>query len=218
MLDAAGPRSVVESRLVDLGFPCHLACSGCDRAPERTRAYHHARRAILASLRARRADVLRLVFFGGDPFALPQSFTELLGEAGEEAEAQGIALGSAALSDGTSWALDLVRRFASLGVAEFHVALDGPRSVHDRGRPSRTAGSFDRILSSLRWHRDGAHVEVRVDAALPGAAARELWTTLEREGLLSGPNPVTLTFGPRRTCRQRAAELVAGSPHGPQAR
>lgn len=217
-LDATDPRAAVESRLVDLGFPCHLVCRGCDRTPERTLAYHHARRTILASLRARRADALRLVFFGGDAFALPQSFTELLGEVAEEAKAQGMALEGVALSDGTSWTLDLVRRFASLRVAKYHVALDGPRAVHDRERPSRTGGSFDRILNSLRRHRDGAHVEVRVDAALPKTDAEALWSTFEREGLLSGSNPVTLTSGPRRTCRQHAAELVAGHPHEPPAK
>lgn len=210
-LDTVGSTSAVETRLVDLGFPCHLVCRGCDRVPERARAFHQARRGILASLRTRRPAVLRLAFFGGDPFALPQSFTELLGEATEEADAQGITLESVAMSDGTSWSLDLVRRFASLGLATYHVGVDGPRALHDRERPSRTGGSFDRILNSLRWHRDAARVAVRVDAARAPTELDELRSTFEAEGLLTGPNPITLTFGPRRTCRRHAAELFAGS-------
>ncbi len=156
--------------------------------------------------------MLRLVFFGGDVFALPRSFEDLLSEAAEEARAQGVTLICDALSDGTSWTLDQVRRLAALGLSDYHVALDGPRPVQDAARPARKGGSFDRILNSLRWHRDGARVEIRVDAALPDAATDELWTALERDGLLEGPNPVTLTFGPRRTCRQHAARLAAVKP------
>jgi len=206
----------VQTCLIDLGFPCHLACCGCDRTPEESAGYSRARRKMRAAFRARRADVLRLVFFGGDPFALPVSFEDLLGEAAAESQARGIVLEGIALSNGTNWRLDQVHRFASLGVRDYHVALDGPASAHNRSRPAKHGSSFERILNSLRWHRDAAHVELRIDATLSKADRTELLTLLQQEELCRGRNPVTLTFGPRRSCRQYAAWLATAA--GPRPR
>lgn len=202
-------RGLADTRLVDLGFPCHLACQGCDRTPERPGAYHEGRRRGLAALHTHRADTLRLVFFGGDLFALPASFEDLLEELAEEARAQGIVLEGVAVSDGTSWTLDRVRRFAGWGLATYHVPLDGPAAFQNRARPARTGGSYERILNSLLWHRGGIRVVLHADGTLPGSALDELRSALEREGLLRGSDAVELRLGARRSCRQLAAALAA---------
>src|SRR5512141_2003461 len=84
------PRATgTDAAAIDLGFPCHLACVGCARRPPNPAAYHAARRRLTSRAATCATGVLRAVFFGGDAFALPRSFTALLDEIGEACARRG---------------------------------------------------------------------------------------------------------------------------------
>ena len=201
-------RPGVATYVVDLGFPCCLACTVCERQPVSPHAYHLARRQLLVAAAAPSVHTLRVAFFGGDPFALPRSFGALIEEVRDACTKRGTVLDLVAISDGMSWSTDVVRRFCALGVRAMQVTLDGPPSIHDRIRPSRHGPSFRRIVSSLKFHRADASVVVRTDAAVGVEAVEELADILEAEGLFAAPTPVSLYVAAQAPYPEQARQLL----------
>lgn len=200
---------VAAACVTDLGFPCHLACAACPRPAASARAYHQARRQLLAAAAAPGLEILRVGFFGGDPFALPRSFEALLVEVRAACERRHAELEGAVLSDGVAWRRDLVERFSDLGITRYQVSLDGPPAVHDARRPTlERRPSFDRIIRSLKYHRGDADVVVRVDSEVGEDAVAELAALLDQEGLLAGPHPVALLVASRAPYADQARDLL----------
>lgn len=195
--------------LVDLGFPCHLACVACDREEPSPALYHMARRQLCGIARADAVESLRTVFFGGDVFFLPRAFEALLEEVGEICREGGRSFRAAALSDGSCWRTDVSRRLVALGVHGVQVTLDGPPAVHDRRRPSKCGlGSFDRIIGSMQDHREQLRVIVRTHAERDDDSVSAIAEELDRAGLFSGSNPVLLYVAPLAPYREQARDLL----------
>lgn len=196
--------------LADLGFPCHLDCAPCRR--QRRPSPRECVEGIHDLTRAAGAlgpHPLRVVFFGGDPFARPNAFERLLVAVNGAARAAGVPFVAAAISDGTSWASTTVLRFFELGVRAYQVQLDGPACLHDLLRPLHgvTGSSFARVISSLK-QRGRAEVVARVDPAFSEQDRAHLLATLEEEGLFEGENPVRLLVSPPGPYPREARELA----------
>jgi hypothetical protein len=191
----SGPVPGRTIRLVDLGFPCALACLRCDHAPFAP-SYHRARRRLLEAAASPEVRELRAGFYGGDPFALPRSFEALLEEVHDECTRRGRTLQAVALSTGMQWSAERLRRAGALGVGAVQVVLDGPPELHDPRHPWREhgagGGSFARIVETLKYERGDAAVVIRTDASLGAEALEDLANRLDDEGLFAQPNPVTL--------------------------
>jgi sulfatase maturation enzyme AslB (radical SAM superfamily) len=191
----SGPVPGRATRLVDLGFPCALACPRCDHVPFAP-SYHRARRRLLEAAGSPGVRELRAGFYGGDPFALPRSFEALLEEVQAECTRRGRRFHAVALSTGMRWSADRLRRAGALGLGAVQVVLDGPPELHDPRHPSREhgagAGSFARIVETLKYERGDAAVVVRTDASLEAEALEDLANRLDDEGLFAPPNPVAL--------------------------
>lgn len=195
--------------LLDLGFPCHLKCPACPRGAPTPRLYHEARRRLLAEAASPRARRVRAVFFGGDVFALPRSFGALLLETAAACARQGLRFEGLVLSDGACWSSAHRRWFAAFGVRQYQVVLDGPPEIHDRLHPTFKGNpSFERIVHSLKYHREDADVVVRTDAALGVRATERLADILDDEGLFAQPHPITLFAAPRAPYREQARDLL----------
>lgn len=191
----SGPVLGRATRLVDLGFPCALACPRCEHAPF-ARSYHRARRRLLEAAGTPEVRELRAGFYGGDPFALPRSFEALLEEVHDECTRRGKSFHAVALSTGMRWSAAALRRASALGVGAVQVVLDGLPELHDPRHPSRAdggaGGSFARIVETLKYERGEAAVVVRTDASLGAEAVEDLANRLDDEGLFAEPHPVTL--------------------------
>ena len=218
----AGPVPGRATRLVDLGFPCALACPRCEHAPFAP-SYHRARRRLLEAAGSPDVRELRAGFYGGDPFALPRSFEALLAEVHGECTRRGKSFQAVALSTGMRWSADALRRACGLGVGAVQVVLDGPPELHDPRHPSRegggAGGSFARIVETLKYDRGEAAVVVRIDAALGAEAVEDLANRLDDEGLFAEPNPVTLLVADHAPHPVQARDLLelaigGGGPGG----
>ena len=196
--------------LVDLGLPCHVACTACWRgglvSPGGLAA---ARSLLLSAASAAPPGRLRAVFFGGDVFTVPHAFTALLADAEAACDEHGRDFDAIVFSDGVSWTPQVVRELVRRRVRLVQVVLEGTRQLHDRVRPlAGGGGSFDPILASLRDHRGALPVVVRMNA-LPGEGeVGALAEALEREGLFAEPNPVQLYVAPPAPYRQQVLELL----------
>lgn len=215
----SGPVPGRATRLVDLGFPCALACPRCDHTPSAP-SYHRARRRLLEAAGSPEVRELRAGFYGGDPFALPRSFEALLEEVHDECARRGKSFRAVALSTGMQWSAERLRRACALGVGAVQVVLDGPPELHDPRHPSgehgAAGGSFSRIVETLKYERGGAPVVVRTDATLGAEALEDLANRLDDEGLFAQPNPVTLLVAELAPYPVQARDLlelaIDGSP------
>jgi hypothetical protein len=197
----------LRTAVVELGFPCHVACRDCLRGDvgERPACYGLA----LRRLERERAQGggLRALFYGGDPYADPKAFLELL----VRVSAAGTApFEAAALSDGVAWSWPLSRAFARAGLTTVQVTLEGGPAAHDAARPGRGGEpTFDRIVASLAYHRDALRAVVRLHAEPGDAAVDAVAARLERAGLFAAPDPVTLLVAPRASYHAQARDLAA---------
>lgn len=206
----SGPVPGRATRLVDLGFPCALACPRCEHAPF-AQSYHRARRRLLEAAGSPEVRELRAGFYGGDPLALPRSFEALLEEVHYECTRRGRSFQAVALSTGMRWSADALRRACGLGVGAVQVVLDGPPELHDARHPSRehgAGGSFARIVETLKYDRGDAAVVVRTDASLGPEAVEDLANRLDDEGLFAEPNPVTLLVAEHAPYPVQARDLL----------
>jgi uncharacterized protein len=206
--DRASPRTA--TCLIDLGLPCHLACTACWRtgAPN-LGGLSAARSHLLAAARSAPPGRVRAVFFGGDVFTAPHAFTALVADAAAACEEHGRALESLVLSDGVDWSDAVVRDLGRHGVRLVQVTLEGSSPLHDRLRPLASGGgSFACILESLVQHRDALPVVVRMNASADDEEVGRLVDVLEREGLFAGPNPVLLYVAPPAPYREQVLDLL----------
>ena len=206
--ERAAPRTA--TCLVDLGLPCHLACTACWRAtPPNLGGLAAARSHLLAAASSAPPGRLRAVFFGGDVFTAPHAFSALLAEAGAACEEHGRELEALALSDGVDWSDEVVRDIAWRGVRLAQVTLDGRAELHDRQRPlAAGGGSFGRILESIEHHRGALPIVVRMNASADDVEVDALAKVLDRAGLFDGSNPVLLYVAPPTPYREQVLELL----------
>lgn len=108
----------------------------------------------LGLLTAAGAEQAQLHFFGGEPFHAPRVVTFATGYARARARDLGIALHVEATTNGVV-SLNQARWIAqNLDAAV--LSLDGPRSIQDAQRPTRTGhGTFDTVLRTARVLAEG---------------------------------------------------------------
>lgn len=150
--------------LADLGFPCHLECAPCRRQRRPSpREWVAGIQDLTRAAGALGPHPLRVVFFGGDPFARPNVLERPLVAVNGAARAAGVPFVAAAISDGTSWDAPTLLRFFELGVRAYQVQLDGPACLRDLLPPApypREARELACVLDALhRRGDDSSHFE-----------------------------------------------------------
>lgn len=161
-LDAATLAAALDNRALHLILlpteACNFRCTYCYESF----ALGRMRRDVVEGVKAlltRRADELEqlsLSWFGGEPLLAFDLIEEIGGHALELAnEHPHLALEANVTTN--AWKLDrrTFERLLDLRVSQFHVALDGPREIHDRERVlAGGGGTFERIWANLRAARE----------------------------------------------------------------
>jgi sulfatase maturation enzyme AslB (radical SAM superfamily) len=209
---AAGAR--VLRALVDLGFPCNLACAGCARRrsppPDAVALEDLAEnlaRAVEESEPARAA----VVFYGGEPLLDVEGVAQASAAIRAACRRLGAAYDATVITNGTLLDERAALALAAAGVLKVQVTLAGPPPMHDGRRPLGGAGSFHRILRNLRGARQHLAVLVRCDVAEGcglGAVA-DLVRLLEAEGFFEEPHPATILLGRPGSYASQARAILA---------
>lgn len=218
---AAGTR--VLRALVDLGFPCNLACAGCARRrsppPDAVALEDLAAnlaRGIVESAPAQTA----VVFYGGEPLLDVDGVARASAALRTACRRIGAEYDASVITNGTLLDERAADALAAAGISKVQVTLAGPPPLHDGRRPLAGAGSFHRILRNLRAARRHLDVLLRCDVAEGcglGAVA-DLVRLLEAEGFFEEPRPATILLGrPGSYASQARAILAFAGPSTPPA-
>lgn len=137
---------------------CNFRCTYCYESFALARMQPAVVAGVLALLerRACELDSLSISWFGGEPLLALDVIEEISTAALAHARAHPRLAYSANVTTNAS-TLDrrTFERLLALSVRQFHVALDGPRALHDRRRKRADGGAtFDRIWSHLLAARD----------------------------------------------------------------
>lgn len=161
-IDATALAAALDNRALHLILlpteACNFRCTYCYESF----ASGRMRRDVVAGVKAlltRRADELAqlsLSWFGGEPL-LALDVIEEIGAFALELARERPRLALDANVTTNAWFLDrrTLERLLDLRVSQLHVALDGPRDVHDGKRLTAAgAGTFERIWANLRAARE----------------------------------------------------------------
>lgn len=141
---------------VILNLRCNFACpycyesgimDGAEMSPETADA-------LVEFIKSRwREDQQELVlqFYGGEPLLSEGLISRIAGELKPFAESKGGKFWFSLVTNASLLRKEVVERLAPLGLEGAKVTLDGPKSSHDRSRPTLAGGpTFERIISNLR--------------------------------------------------------------------
>jgi uncharacterized protein len=204
--------------LVDVDFPCNLACPSCTR--------RHAippDRDALASLAAQLVEAVEgsepgrvsVVFFGGEPLLDVEGIACASTQVRAACARRAIPYEGCAITNGTLLDDRAAVTLAAAGITRVQVTLAGPAPVHDWRRPLGGGGSFHRIVRNLRAARLRLSVVVRCDVSdgCGLGSVADLVRMLEEQGFFEEPNPATVLLGrPASYASQARALLSFGAP------
>src|SRR5512138_1426200 len=195
---AAGTR--VLRALVDLGFPCNLACAGCARRrspPPDPVALEDLAANLARAVADAGPERAAVVFYGGEPLLDVDGLSRASAAIRVACRRLGATYDASVITNGTLLDDRAAVALAAAGIGKVQVTLAGPPPLHDGRRPLAGAGSFHRILRNLRTARRHVSVLVRCDVAEGcglGAVA-DLVRLLEAEGFFEEPHPATILLG-----------------------
>lgn len=208
----AGPRLTA---LLDLGFPCNLACGGCVRGRQRGRPNRAPALAVaerLAALVAETgASTTSVVLFGGEPLLDADAVVTAAARVRDACARAGCGYDATVITNATLLDGFCARRLSRAGVTTLQVSIP----LGGRGAPGALdRARFGRILRSVREAREELDVLVRfeVDGTDDLREALSTVRVLEREGLLSPPHPTAVLLGPRASYAAQARALFLARP------
>jgi hypothetical protein len=207
----SGPSGGARLRaLVDVCFPCNLACEGCTRGRQRGLPNRAAACAVAERLAAlcalERVDAVSAVFYGGEPLldvdalcAAVSSVRDACGEAGRGFEAS-------VVSNGLLLDVVSAERLGRAGVSAIQIGFPAVAATDAPGLQQMALA-----VRNARAARDTLEVLLRVEMDGPGGlgSALEVVSRLDREGLLAPPRPAAVLLGARASYADQARALLA---------
>ncbi len=212
---AERPAGTRLTALLDLGFPCNLACGGCVRGRQRGRPNRAAALAVAERLAAlvteTAAATTSVVLFGGEPLLDTDAVVTGSARVRDACARAGCGYDATVITNGTLLDGFGARRLSRAGVTTLQVSIPlggraAPRAL-DRER-------FGRVLRSVREARAELDVLVRFEVDCTDDLREALATVrlLEQEGLLSPPHPAAVLLGPRASYAAQARALFLARP------
>lgn len=195
--------------LVDLCFPCNLACPGCTRGRQRGLPNRAAALAVAGRLaeaaRAEQVVAVSAVFYGGEPLLDADALCAAAGRVRDACAAEGRGYDAAVVTNGLLLDAGTAHRIARAGVSTVQIGFPAGEE---------SPGGVHRLLQAVRnarAAREALDVLVRVEMDGPGElrAALELVSLLDREGLLAPPRPAAVLLGARASYAAQARALLA---------
>lgn len=202
--------------LLDLGFPCNLACGGCARGRQRGRPNRSAALAVadrLAGLVGETgAAATSLVLFGGEPLLDADAVVSCSALVRDACAREGCGYEATVMTNATLLDGFVARRLSRAGVTTLQVTIPVRGRVAPEGSLDRQR--FARMVRSMREARDELEVLVRFEVNGTDDLREALSTVrvLEHEGLLSPPRPAAVLLGPRASYAAQARALFVARP------
>lgn len=209
---AVGPARL--AALLDVAFPCNLACEGCARGERGGRPNREA----VAALAGRLPDVVEgsgaravsLLVYGGEPLLDVGAIASAAESVRDACARRGLGYDAALITNATLLERGVGRILAGAGFRTVQVTIPARRRAGATARAvERDAIRLARVVRNTREAGADLDVVVRCEVA-NGADLREalgVVRLLEEEGVLDLPRPATVFLGPRISYAAQARAL-----------
>lgn len=128
----------------------------------------------LIESRAESLRTLQISWFGGEPLLALPVVRDVLMHAGQVSRSRQFSLGSSMTTNAYLLDANTLSELVELGVSEYQITLDGPRSMHDSSRVRADGeGTFDVIFANImsaHWSIHNFKITLRVHYSEENAA------------------------------------------------
>jgi len=201
----------VRKIVLNVTHGCNLACKYCFAAKyDRQQPVMSFDTALKALELFEPGHPVNVAFFGGEPLLAWDLVVAVAERVHLLARERGVGFSLHVTTNGT-----LIDRFKAAALARYGftvlVSLDGPKEIHNAGRPAKEGDSYDRTMSGLRALKQaGIAHRVMARATFSETDARlverlDFFERLHRDGLINGVSiePAILSEGCGATPKAR---------------
>jgi sulfatase maturation enzyme AslB (radical SAM superfamily) len=206
----AGPPHL--TALLDVAFPCNLACEGCERGarpgrPNRAAVAKLAER-LVGLLEDSEAGYVSLAVYGGEPLLDVDAIVCAGARVRDGCARLGLAYDAALITNATLLEGASARRLARAGFDTVQVTIPA-RPRHGARALERDAARLARVTRNAREAQEELDLVVRCEIASSDdlREALDVVRLIEEEGILDPPRPATVVIGPRTSYAAQARAL-----------